>query len=123
MKCASIRSYVFSAILLTASAVSGCKRDPPPRDAVEPIESSAPTPPSSKAQRERDMSADASIGVATMQPDGTIVLDLRAEGPGMLGDARITYPKSHPEYDSVLKHLGGLTPGDSKPVPPWPDDS
>lgn len=65
----------------------------------------------------------ASIGAATMQPDGTILLQLRAEGPdGLEGDALLTYPPTHPDYESVLKHLGGLAPGQSKPVPPWPDE-
>lgn len=64
----------------------------------------------------------ASIGVATMEADGTIVLQLRAEGPGpVLGDGRLTYPRRHKDYDMVLKHVGGLKPGESKPVPPWPD--
>jgi hypothetical protein len=64
----------------------------------------------------------ASIGVATMQPDGTILLQLRAEGPGGLeGDALLTYPPADPDYANVLQHLGGLAPGQSKPVPPWPD--
>jgi hypothetical protein len=65
----------------------------------------------------------ASIGVARMLPDGTLVLDLRAtdaEGRGFRGDARFVYTKSHPEYAEVLKHLGAIAPGESKPVPPWP---
>ena len=62
-----------------------------------------------------------SIGSATMTPDGTIVLTLRAQGAGgTIGDGRFTYPKGHKEYDAVLKHLGGLKPGESKLVPPWP---
>jgi hypothetical protein len=62
-----------------------------------------------------------SIGVATMEPDGTIVLQLRAEGgAGEVGDALLRYPRGHKEYEEVLTHLGGLHPGESKPVPPWP---
>jgi hypothetical protein len=65
---------------------------------------------------------DDPIGVATMEGDGTIVLQLRAEGPGgQRGDALFRYPKGHPEYDQVLRHLGGLKKGESKPVPPWPE--
>ncbi len=65
-----------------------------------------------------------SIGMAWMEQDGTVVLQLRAEGPGpILGDALLQYPTSHPEYDSVLEHLGGLLPGEEKPVPPWPDQA
>jgi hypothetical protein len=62
----------------------------------------------------------ASIGVARMSPEGTITLLLRAEGEGnMRGDAVLTYDRSHPQYAEVLKHVGGLQPGEEKPVPPW----
>ncbi|MDP2996135.1 MAG: WG repeat-containing protein [Bryobacterales bacterium] len=65
--------------------------------------------------------AEASIGSAWMEADGTIVLQLRAEGPGpAVGDALLRYPKTHPRYNSVLRHLGGLKAGERKPVPPWP---
>ncbi len=64
----------------------------------------------------------ASIGSATMKDDGTIVLQLRAEGPGGIrGDALFSYKKGDKRYDKVLEHLGGLKPGQNKPVPPWPD--
>jgi hypothetical protein len=67
------------------------------------------------------MTTDASIGSATMKPDGTIELMLRAQGPGgMLGDALVRYPPTHPQYQTILTHLGGLKPGESKPVPPFP---
>ncbi len=57
-----------------------------------------------------------------MAADGTISLQLRAEGPGgAVGDALLVYPPSHPQYREILAHLGGLSPGESKPVPPWPD--
>lgn len=63
----------------------------------------------------------ASIGQASMLADGTIELQLRAEGPGgMRGDAKLKYPPTHPQYQMVLTHLGGLEPGTVKPVPPWP---
>jgi hypothetical protein len=64
-----------------------------------------------------------SIGSATMKEDGTIVLMLRAEGPGgMTGDALITYKPDDPKYQETLEHLGGLKPGEEKPVPPWPEE-
>lgn len=62
----------------------------------------------------------ASIGEATMEPDGTIVLQLRAVGPGVIGDGLLKYPPKHAQYESVKKHLGGLKPGEHKPVPPFP---
>jgi hypothetical protein len=65
---------------------------------------------------------DESIGQATMRDDQTIVLNLRAEGPsGIIGHAQLVYPRSHAEYCRILRHLGGLDPGESKLVPPWPD--
>jgi hypothetical protein len=66
--------------------------------------------------------AQQSIGVAKMLADGTIVMSLRAEGPGgIVGEGQMRYPKSHPNYAEVLQHLGGMKPGEEKPVPPWPD--
>ena len=61
------------------------------------------------------------IGVASMEPDGTIVLQLRAEDPatGSVGDAMFAFPPSHERYQEILRHLDGLKPGESKPVPPW----
>jgi hypothetical protein len=62
-----------------------------------------------------------SIGSAWMEKDGTIVLQLRAEGPdGLIGDALLRYPRTHPEYKNILRHLGGLKKGEIKQVPPWP---
>ena len=64
-----------------------------------------------------------SIGMATIQGDGAVVLLLRAEGPGtIVGDGQVTYRSSDPTYQEVLAHLGGLKPGQSKPVPPWNDN-
>ncbi len=63
-----------------------------------------------------------SIGTAVMDPDGTLRLHLRAEGPeATLGDALFIYPPDHPHYREILDHLGGMKPGEEKPVPPWPE--
>lgn len=60
------------------------------------------------------------IGMATMQPDGTIVLYLRAEdGQGTTGDAQFTYPPNHQDYRNIKDHLGGIRPGDEVQVKPW----
>ena len=68
------------------------------------------------------MTSERSIGAARMEPDGTLVLELRAEGPdGTIGDARFVYPPDHPRYRDVLEHIGGLEPGESCQVPPWPE--
>lgn len=58
-----------------------------------------------------------------MQLDGTLVLDLYTGGSGgPRGQSRFTYPPGHPEYAETLEHLGGMKPGETKSVPPWPDD-
>lgn len=57
-----------------------------------------------------------------MAVDGTITLNLRAEGSrGEIGDAALAYKRDHPQYRQVLDHLGGLKPGEDKCVRPWPD--
>ena len=65
-----------------------------------------------------------SIGAATMDDDGTLTLQLRAEGPGgIVGDALLVYAPTHPEYAEIKKHLeahgGPMKPGDKRPVAPW----
>jgi hypothetical protein len=68
------------------------------------------------------LSDDSSIGTATMQADGTIVVTLRAEDDnGAMGDSKTTYPPSDKEYNQILAHIGSLKPGETKPVPPWPE--
>ena len=59
------------------------------------------------------------VGQALMRPDGTIVLDLFAPAGGQ---AQMIYPPSHAEYQEILRHVGGLRPGQQKLVPAWPDN-
>ena len=68
-----------------------------------------------------EMEQTQSIGTATMQQDRTIVLDLVASGPGLLGDGRLTYSPRDPNHEAILRHLGGLRPGEVKQVQPWDD--
>lgn len=68
----------------------------------------------------RAQPAPAPIGSAHMQPDGTIVLDLVARNGGVVGHGRLVYPPGHRDYEMILRHLGGLRPGETKPVPPFP---
>ena len=56
------------------------------------------------------------IGRARMSADKTITLDLFVPA-----SSQVRYEPSHPQYRSVLEHIGGLTPGEEKPVPAWPD--
>jgi len=73
--------------------------------------------------REQPPSDEGRSSVATMEKDGTVVLQLRAEGPGgILGDGLLRYPPDHPDYTKILDHIGGLTKGQAKKVPPWPKE-
>jgi hypothetical protein len=57
-----------------------------------------------------------------MMKDGTIVLDLRAEGSGgTFGEGHFIYPPGHYDYCEIFEHLRGLEPGEHKLVQPWPD--
>lgn len=62
-----------------------------------------------------------SIGVAWLEKDGTLVLQLRAESPGgATGDALIMYKPTDKLYNKILQHIGPLRKGETKFVPPWP---
>ena len=63
-----------------------------------------------------------SIGQVTMKADRTVVVRLRAESDdGALGETLFTYSPTDGDYESIIEHVGGLAPGQSKLVPPWPD--
>lgn len=97
--------------LVLALAVAGCSGSDESQTRVEVLPHGG------------EMADEESIGMATMEPDGTIVLYLRAEDDesGAVGDATLLYPRSDPDYRRVLDHLGGLSPGEEKPVRPFPD--
>ena len=59
------------------------------------------------------------IGMASMSDDGTVTLRLTMTSDGKPADAIIIYKVGDPRYDEVLRHLGGLKPGQTKPVPSW----
>jgi hypothetical protein len=85
-----MRAFIFLAILLSALAACEPKWVPP------------------------------RIGSATMSADRTITLQLRAEdGRGSIGDGILVYKPSSRDYEEVLDQIGGLKPGETKPVPPW----
>ncbi len=60
------------------------------------------------------------IGVATMNTDGTIVLNLHHHG-AVDADAEISYARNDKQYREISDHLGGLRPGQVKVVMPWSD--
>ncbi len=60
------------------------------------------------------------IGTAWMEADGTIILDLVARSGARTGDGRLVYPPDYPDRGMIRRHLGGLRPGETRPVPPFP---
>jgi len=80
--------------------------------------------------------ASESIGTAEMEPNGTIRLHLWPPAePAFQNSFRPRFPWAFPQerigygeievqstdsvYSRLLKHLGGLQPGEVKAVPPW----
>ncbi len=65
---------------------------------------------------------DSPIGTATMQSDGTIVLNLISETGSAIGHAQFSYTSTDEKYSEIINHLGGLKPGEEKLVPPWTEE-
>ncbi len=54
---------------------------------------------------------DDNIGHATLHSDGTLSLNLRADGAnGEIGHAQLTYTPDHPLYQAVAQHVTGAVP-------------
>ena len=115
-----MKSLLCASFISVILFVPGCARR---HDADKAAAKTSGNPESAKSSTEVGRLKDERpIGTATMERDGTIILNLRAEGAGgAIGDARLAYPKGDKRYAEVLKHLGGLKPGEVKAVPPWPD--
>jgi hypothetical protein len=61
-----------------------------------------------------------SIGVATMLANGTILVGVG--GPdGLRARAVLMVEPGDTNYQAIIDHVGGLKPGETKPIPPWPD--
>jgi hypothetical protein len=60
-----------------------------------------------------------SVGTATMTADGTLVMDLRSPS-GAEMQQRVA--PSDAKYSEYVAHLGGIKAGESKNIPPWPDN-
>jgi hypothetical protein len=61
------------------------------------------------------------VGTAAMLDDGTISLHLRLNTDSKAVDDTLVYKVSDHAYDNVLRHLGGLRPGETKEFSPWKD--
>lgn len=79
---------------------------------VSPTEGAPDTKPKTKDPPETAGAPETeSIGQATMDDKRVIHLMLRAEGDGARGDALFSYAPGDKDYDKILRHLGGLSPG------------
>lgn len=58
------------------------------------------------------------LGMATMAADGSIVAPIESPGPTHTASILRLKP-GDPEYESFLEHIGGLKPGETKPLPVW----
>jgi hypothetical protein len=61
------------------------------------------------------------VGTAAMLDDGTISLHLRLTSDGRAINDTLVYKVSDHAYDNILRHLGGLHPGETKDFRPWKD--
>jgi hypothetical protein len=71
------------------------------------------------ADEKASCEAVASIGSATMTPDGVITLQIRSLPPGPIAEGLIRYTPGDAKYEEIKQHLGGISPGETKPVRPW----
>jgi hypothetical protein len=60
-----------------------------------------------------------SVGAATMAADGTIMLRVHSVWPQPIVERELRYAPGDPHYEAIRRHVGGLAPGESKPLPPW----
>jgi hypothetical protein len=68
-----------------------------------------------------DASAE-TIGVARLEPNGTIVLQLRVTADdGTVGDSLLRVSQADPRHLEIQRHVGFLKPGESVLVRPWPE--
>ena len=59
-----------------------------------------------------------SVGTAKMSADGTITLRVHSLWPQPFAESQLTYAPDNAQYGEIKRHLGGMTPGETKPVPP-----
>src|SRR5271155_2459091 len=100
MSCRRLAAAAFLAASFVSGAAAQFKRDLPP------------PPPIPCAEVE-------SIGTAQMSADGVITLRLRSLSPNPIAEGVLTYTPDDPQYEEVKQHLGGIAPGETKPVKPW----
>jgi hypothetical protein len=60
------------------------------------------------------------IGTIAMAHDKSIELRLRSLPPGPIAETLLRYKPGDAKYKQMIDHVGGLAPGETKLVPPWP---
>jgi hypothetical protein len=68
-----------------------------------------------------NLNDEKSIGVATMLMDGTILVGVPGPEAGSRARAVLMVEPGDTNYQSIIDHVGGLKPGETKSIPPWPD--
>jgi hypothetical protein len=86
------------------------------RHRAPPVLSGLHWRPIGAASRSRVMTLTALAG---QQSDGTITLQLRSLWPNPIAEGQLVYAPDDPQYEEIKHHLGGIKPGESKPVPPF----
>jgi len=65
--------------------------------------------------------APATVGSAYMRDDGTLEMSLRAvASDGTIGEALMIVAPTDSRHAEMVKHLGGIAPGEGRPIPPFP---
>ena len=88
-----------------ALALAACG---PPDPALLPSAAPRPKPQPAMSQP---------IGTATMRQDGTLVMRLQADTDSGAAQMTMRLAPIDPDYAKYVKQLGGLKPGQSKPIP------
>jgi hypothetical protein len=64
-----------------------------------------------------------SVGVATMLESGIILIGIRGPAPDGPLQAVLMVEPGDTNYQQIIDHVGGLKPGETKSIPPWPGQS
>jgi hypothetical protein len=81
-----------------------------------------PLPPRESLPPDPEDGLPASVGTATMAQDGTLTLMLRTEtADGLVGEMVMVVPPGDPRHAGMVRHLGGIAPGQARAIPPFPD--
>lgn len=77
----------------------------------------APQPPTTAGDGATSSAREPSIGEARMLADGTLELELTGDDlRDSTGAGTFRYPAVHPQYESILAHVGPIRPGQRRPV-------